>query len=1065
VTGLLACTLRGLAAVLLGMLLAAAVQAAPPNALRFTTAEGLPSNAVHQVVEDRVGYLWFATDDGLARFDGQHFRIWRIEQGLADNQLLSIAIDAADRLWIGTAQGQLMRMSADRAHIAHFDPARFPLLANAAIGVVLPATDGAVWFGTRDAGLFRLDPGQRLRQFLPTPRGDGLPDRRVDHLAMTADGSLWVGTPRGLARWREGRFEAVPALLADAPVSALLVDSEEHLWVGGAAGPWRWTRAGRLEAVDASTGTRALGRSRRGGPWLGDDAQVWKRGAEPLPDVDVAPLASADRPQFRAALEDRHGSVWLLGRHLGVWRLPPHWQYFTPMPHAPTAAPAASNVRLEAGLPATELACVDGSRWRLDAEAIEHQPARHAAARRWRWDIDRPRPSGRLALHCAVGGGLWMGGRHGVSRWQDGRFHPVPGVQADVSALHVTDAASLWVASPGRVGRYQFQDGVARPGVQVDARQGLPVVRLASLATDAHGTLWASSARGLLRLRPREGVVRLYTRSEGVPDTAINAQLQADGDRMLAVDVDGRAVRFDPEGLAGCRGEPALVVERVQLYRDGALQTLPPAQVVQLRPEDRDIQVSVRLLGAPVQARQQYRFRVCGVDREWIRVGRSGTRGFPRLPPGEHRLEFQARLSDGSWSSTGSLLLQVDRSGWYHPMLAGVRAGAGVLLVGGGAWVALRRVARGRRSEACAQRLALTLRSAQAKAHYLATLGHEVRTPLTGVLGMSELLLASPLHAAQRRRVERIREGGQVLLERVNLALDEARLEAGCAPLQPIDFEVAAVHRQWLARQVVRSCRRGSALALCLHVDPHAHAHGDPRRLAQLLDAVAGVLVRRTGAGRVVLQVAWRPGREGLLLAFDVAGRAAPRAGRASITPTPSIASLRAALAAAERLAGALGGGLCVHAVGGRHWRVQVSLPMPVVAGACGPHAARSACRVLLVDDDPGAAAAGCALLGTQGAQVVRAAHALAALTELSAARFDVVLLDTDLRGVDGVSLVGLLRAQAPGTPVLAMCAEPRAGLAAQVQAAGGVDLLRKPVSATALGRALHGTEPFTIHR
>lgn len=1047
---------RGLVAVL-ALLLAAGVHAAVPNALRFTTAEGLPSNAVHQVVEDQVGYLWFATDDGLARFDGHRFRIWRMEQGLADNQLLSIATDSADRLWIGTAQGHLMRMSADRTRVEHFDHARFPLLANAAIGVVLPTPDGAVWFGTREAGLFRLGPGQRLRQFLPAVRGGGLPDRRVDHLALTADGTLWVGTPRGLARWRDGRFVAVPSLLADAPVSALLVDAEGGLWVGGAAGPWRWTAAGRLEPVDASTGTRPLGLSRRGGPWLGEAAQVWKHGAGPLPEVAVAPLGGADRPQFRSAVEDRHGSVWLLGRHLGVWRLPPHWQYFVPLAQPPGAGPAAGNVVLEAGRPAAVLACPDGSRWRLDAEAIERHPADGAAPQRWRWDaIDRPRPDGRLALHCDGGDGLWLGGLHGVSRWRRGRFHVVPGVDAQVSALHATDATTLWVASPGRVHRYRIQDGMARPGVQLDARQGLPAARLASLATDAHGALWASSARGLLRLRPREGQVRLYTRAEGVPGVVLDAQLRSDGAQMLAVDEDGQAVRFDPLGLAACRGEPALVVERVQLYREGVLQTLPPAQALTLRPDDRDIQVSVRLLGAPVQARQQYRFRVSGLDREWIRVGRSGTRGFPRLPPGGHRLEFQARLPDGSWSSTHAVMLQVDRSGWHHPWLAGSRVGAGLLLAAGGAWVALRRIARGRRAQAHAQRLALTLRSAQAKAHYLATLGHEVRTPLTGVLGMSELLLASPLHAAQRRRVERIRAGGQALLERVNAALDEARLEAGCAPLHPTDFDVVALHRQWLARQVLPACRRGTALALCLHVEQGARAHGDAQRLTQLLDAVAGSLVRRSGAGRVVLQVAWRPGREGLLLAFDVAGSAAPRAERGTAMPTPSVAALRTALASAERLAGALGGALRVHAAGGRQWRVQVSLPMPRVGGSGG--------RVLLVDNDREAASVAVALLAKHGVQAVHAASALSALAELASARFDAVVVDIALAGIDGLSLLGIVHARDPGMPLLAMDDRQRSGLAAQVRAAGGAGLLSKPLCATALRQALRRTEPFTIH-
>ncbi|MGH8044659.1 MAG: ligand-binding sensor domain-containing protein, partial [Stenotrophomonas sp.] len=217
---------RSLCGLLLGLLLAGAALATPHNAVPFTSADGLPSSAVRQLVEDRQGYLWFATEDGLARFDGHRFRVWRMEQGLADNELLAIAADARDQLWMGTGNGQLMRMSVDREHIDVFDGARFPALAGTAISVVFPAPDGVVWFGTRDAGLFRLGPERRLRQFLPTRRGDGLPDRTVEHLAMTADGTLWVGTPNGLVRWRDGRFLAPePALLRTAPVTALRVDA------------------------------------------------------------------------------------------------------------------------------------------------------------------------------------------------------------------------------------------------------------------------------------------------------------------------------------------------------------------------------------------------------------------------------------------------------------------------------------------------------------------------------------------------------------------------------------------------------------------------------------------------------------------------------------------------------------------------------------------------------------------------------------------------------------------------------------------------------------------------
>jgi ligand-binding sensor domain-containing protein len=134
---------RPLALLLLASI-ASAAAARVPEAARVTTADGLPSNAVHQVVQDRQGYLWFATDDGLARFDGRQFRLWRREQGLADNVLPSLAVDAQDQLWMGTGYGTLMRMSADRSRIDGFGGAGHPALAGVPISAVLPDAEGSV---------------------------------------------------------------------------------------------------------------------------------------------------------------------------------------------------------------------------------------------------------------------------------------------------------------------------------------------------------------------------------------------------------------------------------------------------------------------------------------------------------------------------------------------------------------------------------------------------------------------------------------------------------------------------------------------------------------------------------------------------------------------------------------------------------------------------------------------------------------------------------------------------------------------------------------------------------
>lgn len=1056
---------RACAAGLLGGLLCiGTAMAALPGAVRFSTADGLPSNTVHQAVEDRQGYLWFATDDGLARFDGRRFRVWRIEQGLADNRLLALAVDGADQLWLGSRGGHLMRMSADRRRIDPVLGPRNPAMAGAAVSVVLPDAAGSVWFGTRGAGLFRLAASGRLHHYLPGAAGDGLPDREVAHLALAADGALWVGTPRGLARWREGRFQATPQpALADTAITALAADDSGRLWVGSTAGLWRAARDGVLQPVAAAPGTHLLGAGlavagHGGAPWLAQGASVWQHAeGSAAAALTLTGFDPSAQPPFERAFASRRGELWLLGTPLGMWRLPPYWPHFSAVSQPPPRVAAIGAVALDAQV--RVLACAPGQVWRFGAGAVEWRGAAGAARRRWPLAaVGLDAANGPVALHCDGDTGLWLGDRDGLKRWSGERFDTVAGAPAQISALHVDREGAVWMASIGAVVRGEWHQGQLQVGEAIGSGQGLPLLRLPALASDADGALWATSARGLLRLRP--GPVQVFTHGDGVPDQLQGAQLQAAGQRMLAIAGPGTALQFDPRGLAASLPPPLLVVERVQLRRGGRLLTLPAAAPLRLHADDRDIQISVRLLGAPPEARGDYRFRLRGQDAQWVRVGRRGTRGFAQLPAGTHQLDIQARAADGRWSVVQSLQLQVLRSGWQHPLVGALRAGLGIALLLAVFWAVWRRSLRAQQWRSAAQRQALALHSAQAKARYLATFGHELRTPLTGLLGMGEILLGAVLDPAQRRPLERIQQGGKQLLQVIDQALDDARLDAGRVPLQPRVFAVAQVLRQWQLGLLLPLCARGTALALCVHLPRDAGAHGDPQRLAQLLSAVVEALASRTAAARITLRVWWQPGREGLLLDIAASGAREVLPGRLPpLLPAPSLAAMRQSLARASRLSEAMAGSLRLHIGPGRSWQVLLGLPMPAqppyaiaAAAAPIPGVPARAARVLLVQDDPQQAAHACAALRRYGHPVLHVPHALAALAELAATPVDVVLLDLQLRGIDGWALLAMLRAQGHRLPVLLLAVGTAPDTAARAQAAGACGLLQLPAS----GQALH---------
>ena len=159
------------------------------------------------------------------------------------------------------------------------------------------------------------------------------------------------------------------------------------------------------------------------------------------------------------------------------------------------------------------------------------------------------------------------------------------------------------------------------------------------------------------------------------------------------------------------------------------------------RHDDRDLRVVARLLSFTDAHAHRYRFRLDGYDPEWVEPERGGERIFSRLTPGSYRLDVQARTADGDWTPSQQLEFRVRPPWWRTPWALAALVLAIVALL---AWVARSyrlRLKRRNSWQLAVQKRELAEQASLAKTRFLATLGHEVRTPMTGVLGMSELLL------------------------------------------------------------------------------------------------------------------------------------------------------------------------------------------------------------------------------------------------------------------------------------------------------------------------------------
>ncbi len=217
----------------------------------FTGEEGLFSSNVFGMAQDDQGFLWFSTTDGLSRYDGYSFRVYRFENGnpnsLSNNSMSAILLGQGGILWLATTGGGVDRFDPATEIFTHYrhDPANPNSLSGNSIpkyGLCLDR-QGALWIGTIDNGLDRLDPvsGSFTHYRQDTLNDNSLSSNNIECVYQDSEGMLWIGTSNaGLNRLDpvSGQITRYlpntddPYALPDVYVHGIYEDRTGTLWVG-----------------------------------------------------------------------------------------------------------------------------------------------------------------------------------------------------------------------------------------------------------------------------------------------------------------------------------------------------------------------------------------------------------------------------------------------------------------------------------------------------------------------------------------------------------------------------------------------------------------------------------------------------------------------------------------------------------------------------------------------------------------------------------------------------------------------------------------------------------------
>ncbi|GAB4415205.1 MAG: hypothetical protein Kow002_00110 [Anaerolineales bacterium] len=534
----------------------------PGGELRFDhigLEDGLSQSTVHAILQDRLGFIWFGTEDGLNRYDGNEFKIFRpdpyLEDSLSDRWITSIIEDQQGYLWIGTRLGGLNRYDSRSGKFRTYrhEPNNPNSISSNRVNTILEDTQGFLWIGT-DNGLNRFNPKTNtFTHFYNIPGVEtSLSNNHISVLFEDSKGMLWIGTSDGgLNRLDADTFTFTrfmyevknPSSLSSNAINDIAEDQRGNLWVATPTGlnrmsPFtnyfvRYTHDDNdpNSLIDNSVFTLLVDKS--GILWIGTDNGLDRHEPQNRRFVHYQHNpgnAESLRSNIILSLyEDRGGVLWVGMFGGGVDKYNRGQNKFAYYQHKPDDPNSLSSNLV--GPIAVERS---GIVWiGTYGGGLNRFDPRLNLFTHFKNDLDLP---GSLlsdfitSLFVDSNGMLWVGSNRGLSRWEPDTelfthftstaqdpYQSEPFVSQDITsgsvmAIYEDAENNLWVGTTNGLNKYDPETGTFTHFLSNPRQENrLSSNSISCVFQDSDGNLWVgTSDNGLNRIDPESGRITHY---------------------------------------------------------------------------------------------------------------------------------------------------------------------------------------------------------------------------------------------------------------------------------------------------------------------------------------------------------------------------------------------------------------------------------------------------------------------------------------------------------------------------------------------------------------------------
>ncbi|MCP5049976.1 MAG: response regulator [bacterium] len=571
--------------------------------------QGLSHGSVYAIAQDPQGFMWFGTEDGLNKYDGHNITVFYHEASNGNS------------------------------------------ISSGNVGYIVVEPSGVMWLGTWDGGLNRYDPKtDTFKHYLHNP-GDpkSLTGNSIMTICQDKDQRIWVGTDSGLDRWdpeTDGfihyRYEPgnLPGL-SGKRIRSVCQDREGILWVG--------TRDGGLNRLNLETGA----------------VKTYRH--------DPRNPLSISSDYVSQVFEDSNGTLWVGTYDQGLNRFDRTRRTFDRFKHDPRDSYSLSHNRVELIYEDRAKVLWVGTRGgginKLDLKPakfksyghIPHQP--HSL----------PYPVVLAIAEAGEKDTLWIGTLNGLNRFDrsSGRFVAFthkPGDPRSISSNYVhaiyeepeepgtSRPPVLWIGTEEGLNKFYPDTGIFKP---YTPDHGLPAKRITGILSDEKENLWLATSRGLSRFNPGTEESRNYDTWDGLPDTGFsrNASLKTAGGRMFFGCLTG-VVTFLPSEVRDNPFVPPVVLTSFKQFNRDVPFSKPlwDIDAVKLSYRRNFISFEFSALDYTDWSKNRYRYKMEGIDPDWIDSGTRHFAGYPNLPPGEYVFHVRGSNNDGLWNEKGVTL-------------------------------------------------------------------------------------------------------------------------------------------------------------------------------------------------------------------------------------------------------------------------------------------------------------------------------------------------------------------------------------------------------------------------